>query len=263
MADYALSLSPEELERYRFMAEIARKTEADDWAAAGIRAGATVADIGCGPGAMLRLLAAEVGAGGRAVGVDLEPGAVEAARAEVAEFPQAEVHRGAATASGLPAGTFDVVMCRHVLAHNGGAEPAIVAHLAELVRPSGAVYVVDVDVTGGGVRPAIPELADLSNRYIDYQTRRGNDMSIGSSLGILLEDAGLAVETFRFGGPVLRLSPGMRGPQWAARDAMLAEGIIDRADINRWAAGFERLDAEPKRPWFIMPVFVAIGRRPA
>jgi hypothetical protein len=38
-------------------------------------------------------------------------------------------------------------MLRHVLAHNGGAEDVIVAHLAALLRPGGCPYLVDVDGT--------------------------------------------------------------------------------------------------------------------
>lgn len=262
MAEYALALSPEELERYRYMAGLARASEAGDWAAAGIRPGAAVADVGCGPGAMLRLLAEEVGAGGRAVGVDLDPDAVTAARATVADLPQAEVKQAAATATSLGPGSFDVAMCRHVLAHNGTAEAAIVAHLVELTRPGGAVYLVDTDLTGAKVRPAVPELYDLMDRYVEFQEQRGNDMTIGASLGILLEGAGLDVERFRFGGPVLRVPLGMRGPPWAARDVMLAAGVVSRDDVARWSAGFAKLDAEEYRPWITMPVFVAIGRLP-
>ncbi len=38
-------------------------------------------------------------------------------------------------------------MLRHVLAHNGGAEDAIVAHLATLLRPGGCLYLVDAYLT--------------------------------------------------------------------------------------------------------------------
>ena len=240
MAEYALALSPEELERYHFMAGLAKASEAGDWAAAGIRPGAAVVDVGCGPGAMLRLLAEEVGADGRAVGVDLDPDAVTAARAAVTDLPQAEVKPEAATATGLVPRSFDIAMCRHVLAHNGTAEAAIVAHLAELIRPSGAVYLVDTDLTGARIRPAIPELADLMDRYVEFQEQRGNNVAIGASLGVLLESAGLEVERFRFGGPVLRVPPGMRGPPWAAKDAMLAGGAVTEDDVARWSGGFRQ-----------------------
>ncbi len=155
---YALELTEAERARYRFMAESARTEERDQWAAAGIVPGARVADIGCGPGAVLRLLAEEVGERGWVDGVDADAVAVGAAVQEVAGLPQVAVRVGDATATGLDPGSYDVVMCRHVLAHNGGWEAAIVAHLAELTRPGGAVCLVDVDATAIRLYPEDPDL---------------------------------------------------------------------------------------------------------
>lgn len=136
------------------------------------------------------------------------------------------------------------------------------AHPAELARPGGAVYLVDTDLTGLRIRPTPAELHDMTDRYVEFQEQRGNDITIGASLGILLEDAGLEVDRFRFGGPVFRLPTGTRGPPWAARDAMVGAGIVSEDDVARWGAGFTKLDADPYRPWMVTPVFVAVGRRP-
>jgi 2-polyprenyl-3-methyl-5-hydroxy-6-metoxy-1,4-benzoquinol methylase len=112
------------------------------WALAGIGPAAQVADVGCGPGAMLPALAGAVGPDGRVAGVDADPGAVAAARAlaAAAGLGNVTVLQGRADRTGLAAGSLDVVMVRHVLAHNGGAEDAIVAHLATLLRPGGCLY---------------------------------------------------------------------------------------------------------------------------
>lgn len=258
---YALAMSPEERARYRMMASIARSDEADTWIAAGIRPGAAVADVGCGPGALLRQLAEAVGPLGRADGVDGGSDAVAAAAAEVGDLPQAGVRRGEAGATGLPADTYDVVMCRHVLAHNGGHEQRIVAHLEALARPGGAVYLVDVDAPSGWLEPQDPDLADLTDRYRDFQRERGNDMTVGRRLGVLLAGAGLAVERFVCGGTVRRMPVGIRPPAWAAREAMLAAGVATAADVNRWDAALRRLDAAPLRPWGSVPVCIAVGRK--
>jgi SAM-dependent methyltransferase len=262
VTEYALRLSDQEVLRYRFMAERARTDEATDWAAAGIVAGARVADVGCGPGALLAQLADAVGRAGAVAGVDADAGAVERAVGEVAGHPHASAVVGRADATGLDPGAFDVVMCRHVLAHNGGREAAIVEHLASLARPGGAVYLVDVHL--GGLR-TVPEQDDFDfvERYADFHAARGGDVSIGLRLGALLEDAGLAVERFRCASPVDRLPPGLRPPMWAARDAMLAEGAATPDDLVRWEATFERYDRTEPRPWIFVPMFLAVGRRPA
>jgi ubiquinone/menaquinone biosynthesis C-methylase UbiE len=54
------------------MAEAARQAEADLWEPAGIVTGARVADVGCGPGALLAALAATVGPHGRITAVDAD-----------------------------------------------------------------------------------------------------------------------------------------------------------------------------------------------
>lgn len=49
MSDCSLRLGEAELGRHRTMAQPAAEDEAADWAFAGIRPGAHVADVGCGP----------------------------------------------------------------------------------------------------------------------------------------------------------------------------------------------------------------------
>jgi SAM-dependent methyltransferase len=259
--DYALRLSDDELARYQLMAETAAQEEAEDWTLAGVRVGAAVADVGCGPGAILAVLADAVGSDGVAAGVDQDPLAIAQATQSIAGRDNASVTIGAAEATGLATGAFDVVMCRHVLAHNGGREARIVAHLASLVRPGGSVYLVDVDMAGVRQVPADPEL-DIHDHYRAFHARRGNDLSIGLQIGELLEDAGLEVERYRCVSAVWRLPPGMRGPQWAARQAMVDDGVATDADLERWSAAFARMDRAARPPWTFIPVFAAVGRVP-
>jgi SAM-dependent methyltransferase len=221
-----------------------------------------VADVGCGPGAILSLLADAVRPDGTAIGIDQDPDAVAVAAKAVGDRSQALVQVGAADATGLRESAFDVVMCRHVLAHNGGREAAIVGHLASLVRPGGAVYLVDVDMAGLRIVPADPDL-DIDAHYRAFHAQRGNDLSIGLRLGELLEAAGMDVERYRCVSTVLRLPPGVRGPHWAARQAMVDQGIASGADLDRWESAFTRMDQVSRRPWTFVPAFVAIGRLPA
>ena len=259
-ARYSLQLSEPEVARYRMMAASAADHEAAEWSAAGVRSGARIADVGCGPGAVLRLLAERAGPAGEAVGIDADPAAVAIAEQQTADLPQARVQVGQADATGLPPGAFDVVMCRHVLAHNGGREAAIVGHLASLTAPGGCVYLVDVDATALRLTSAGPELDDLHERYAEFHRARGDDLSVGLRLGDLLGEAGLTVERYACRAPVVRVPPGMRPPSWAAREEMVAQGFATEADVERWAEGFARLDAAEPRPWLFPASFVAIGR---
>lgn len=258
--DYALRLDPREVARYRLMAEAARRSEAELWRLAGIAPGARVADVGCGPGALLPVLAAEVGPDGHVSGIDGDPAAVDAARAYAAGVANVAVAEGRADRTGLPAGGFDVVMLRHVLAHNGGHEPEIVAHLASLLRPGGTLYLADTFAEGMASVPEIPVLTEINERYRAFHAARGNDLRPGPHLAGWLRDAGLEVLDFRGRYQIIPAPPGLRPPAWAARDAMLAAGIVTTADLDRWDQAIEDLDTAPTRPTLFMPLFTALGR---
>ena len=85
---------------------------------------------------------------------------------------------------------------------------------------------------------------------------------IGLRLADLLKAAGLDVASYVGSYNIIETPPGMRPPAWAARDAMLAQGTVTQADIDRWEAAMKRMDAAPVRPVVFAPVFVAVGRKP-
>jgi SAM-dependent methyltransferase len=267
---YALRLSDDELGRYRMMAARARVEEGELWTLAGLVPGARVADVGCGPGAMLVALAEAVGPSGHVVGVDADPAAVAAARAALAAARLADaavapgdVRQGRAENTGLPPASVDTAVLRHVLAHNGGAEQRIVDHLTTLVRPGGHVYLLDVDMDTVAMRPTLPEAVELHTCYQRWHERQGNDPHIGRRLPDLGRGAGLQVVAYRgwtVGGPAPR---GMRGPAWAAREELVRAGLATTADVARWDAAFAALDAAPERPEMNLDLFAAVCRRPA
>jgi ubiquinone/menaquinone biosynthesis C-methylase UbiE len=266
---YALRLSDDELGRYRMMAARARAEEGDLWELARIVPGAWVADVGCGPGAMLVALADVVGPTGRVTGVDADPAAVGAARVALAAarlrggVAPGTVRHGRADATGIAPGSVDTVVLRHVLAHNGGAEQRILNHLATLVRPGGHVYLLDVDLTSAGGSGTTAETEELYDRYLGWHARKGNDPRIGRRLTDLGRAAGLTVVADR-GWTVRNALPrGMRGPAWAARDELVRAGLATPADVRRWDAAFARLDTAAERPEYSLDVFAAVCRRPS
>jgi precorrin-6B methylase 2 len=265
MPEYALEVSDAEIGRYQMMARNAVAAEAAQLAAAGVVAGATVADIGCGPAAMSIEIARLVGPSGRVIGVDSDPAALAAARRLIrqAGASNVSVRAGEAAGTGLQPGGADVVMMRHVLAHNGGREQAIVDHLATLIRPGGSVYLADADGTAVRILGAGPDLDDMMARYLEFHRSRGSDLTIGLRLAALLQAAGLRVISFQGAYNIVTAPPGMRPPAWAARQQMLAAGVIDEQVLGRWDAAFSRLDASPARPALFAPLFTAIAQRVA
>lgn len=265
MADYALQLSDTELVRYEMMATRALEAERDLWAAAGLVEGATVADIGCGPGAVSIALARQVGPTGRVLAFDRSPEAVEMARMVTARagVENVTVDVADADATGVAPSSVDVAMIRHVLAHNGGREADIVTHASSLVRPGGCVYLIDTEGSAVRMRPSDPDLADLNDRYWQWHAQQGNDMSIGLRLAELLAGAGMEIVDFSGRYDIIAAPPGLRPPSWAAREALVASGMATPDDVARWEAAFARADGMEQRPTAFVPLFCAIGRRPA
>ena len=121
VSEYTLALSEAEIGRYQMMARQAVAREGSQLAAAGIVAGATVADIGCGPAAMSVELARLVGPSGRVMAVERDKQALAAAAILIQRSGAGNVslHEGEATATGVEPGSLDLVTMRNVLAHNG------------------------------------------------------------------------------------------------------------------------------------------------
>src|SRR5688572_13438222 len=166
---YTLELTEPERMRYRLMAELARENEADLWEYSGIVPGARVADVGCGPGAVLCEIAQIVGPEGTTVGVEPGQPAREAAREELDSLglEHVEVREGNGEATGLDPGSWDCVMMRHVLTHTGDAVERIVTHLATLLAPGGHLYLVDVDLDATRTSPTDPDVQHQFERYAE------------------------------------------------------------------------------------------------
>ena len=175
MSEYTLALSKAEIGRYQMMARQAVAREGSQLTVAGVVVGATVADIGCGPAAMSIELARLVGPSGQVMAVERDKQALAAAALLIQRSGARNVslHEAGATATGLEPGSADVVMLRHVLAHIGGHEQAIVDHLATLIRPGGSVYLVDGDQSGFRILDIDPDLDDLMARYVQFHRNRG------------------------------------------------------------------------------------------
>jgi hypothetical protein len=173
------------------------------------------------------------------------------------------VRQGRAEETDLEAGSLGVVMLRHVLAHNGGAEDTIVAHLATLLRPSGCLYLVDTDGTAIPVIPEAehPDLVDLQERYLAFRAANGDDNAAGLRLAERLVRAGLALVEFRGRYVIRELSPRLRSPAWAAREAIVAAAMATPDALQRWERAFEATATRPVT--FLVPMFTAVGRRQA
>lgn len=205
--DYVLGTGDEELQRLGLQHRLWRPTVLECWQRAGLRAGARVLDVGCGPGYVSADLAEMVGPTGQVVGVERSPHFAAAARALAADrgFAQIEVHELDLMTDALPAGSFDAAWCRWVACFV--SSPAtLVAKLAGAVRPGGVVMFHEyVDYGTWRLAPPGPALESFVQEVMASWRANGGEPDIAATLPTLLAEAGFrlrpAIPHIRCGSP--------------------------------------------------------------
>ncbi len=238
--EYSFVLDEAEIVRYRAMAAGAAEAEADLWDLAGIRAGARVVDLGCGPGILLPVLVERTSPGGSVIAVERSDDALKAARAllRAARLEDAvRIVQADATATGLPPGTVDVVMIRNVLMHNGPRLDQIFAHVRDLLAPGGAL--LSVEATEDDIRFSEPtvEEKELEDSWIKMMRSQGNDPNIGRALVDLVGAHGFSVIATRTHIDQVTVE---RSPAWTARDMIVEKGFATGEDVRRWGASIDQ-----------------------
>jgi SAM-dependent methyltransferase len=160
----------------------------------GVREGWSCLDIGCGPGGITGLLSRRVGSTGRVVGLDMNAGFLEHARATAAsnvEFVLADAY-----SPNLPAGTFDLVHTRFV-ASTSGAPERLLQEAKRLARPGGTVALQEPDVATLNCYPPHPSWDKLKAALFGAFSGVGADVELARRLYSVVRQAGLADVQFR------------------------------------------------------------------
>jgi ubiquinone/menaquinone biosynthesis C-methylase UbiE len=157
----------------------------------GIDPGATLIDVGCGPGLLSAPLSAMVPQG-RLVGVDADPKLLDLARARAAAQGRENTRFVEAWADRMPLDNDlgDLAYARFLFQHL--PHPVAVAReMARVTKPGGRVVIVDTDDSAIMVEPPVPGLEDIVRGSQIGQARMGGDRMVGRKLRRILHDAGL------------------------------------------------------------------------
>ena len=163
-------------------------------AAAGVRPGDRVLDVGCGPGALTAELAAVTGAE-RVAAVDPSPPFAAACAERV---PGADVREGAAESLPFADDAFDGALCQLVVNFMADA-PAGLAEMRRVVRPGGVVAAAVWDYADGMtlLRRFWDAAAALDPDAAARDEGRTMPYCTPGSLGELLEGCGLRAVAVR------------------------------------------------------------------
>jgi SAM-dependent methyltransferase len=189
---YLLGDTTAEVEHLVHQAEVYADEAGQLLERAGLAAGTTAVDVGCGALGILDLLRDKVGPGGRVVGVDREPRMLDAARQVATErgLP-VELVQGDAASLSLPSAAFDFVHERTVLL-NVQDPSRVVAEMVRIARPGGVIALQEPDSSAWVCDPPHPAWDLLRTELVEAYRRNGKNFDMGRGIARLLRDAGLA-----------------------------------------------------------------------
>jgi SAM-dependent methyltransferase len=203
-----------------------------------LHAGSRVLEIGCGTGAVTRVLAGWPGVA-EAIGVDPSPAFVTKARALARGIPTLSFHEADGHAAPFGDGTFDAVVLHTTLCHVREPE-AMLGEAVRLLRPGGCLAVFDGDYATATLATKAGDPLDVCAEA--FREHFVHDPWLVRRLPALLRGAGVTIVRVRSYGYVEMLEPGFMLQSWVdlGADALVTSGRRD-------AAGAAALKAEARR----------------
>ncbi len=218
-------------------------------------------DSGCGPRGITDLLAARVGANGRVVGLDMNPGFLEFARRQAAA--NTKFANGDAYGTGLPDGGFDLVHMRFVASTAGDPE-RLLREAKRLAKAGGIVALQEPDGSTLHCYPPHPAFERLKAVLLAVFRGVGADLELARRLYFVVRQAGLRDVQYRTAllgvrsiDPMVDYLP---STVESLRAAALKLGLIDEPDLDAALAECRRHLAKPDSSFTMYMVAQAWGR---
>jgi SAM-dependent methyltransferase len=266
--EYVLGTHDAELARLGFQHQVWASATAATWEHAGFRRGATILDVGCGPGYATFDLAHLVGPEGRVVAVDVSQRFVSFVKAEAArrDLPQVDARVEDLAALAQPPASVDGAFARWVLCFL--EDPAgVIARVARALRPGATFAVMDyVYYEGFRFAPA----SDAANRVFravaDSFRAHGGNPNVGLDIPSHMVAAGLEVQLVQ---PLVRAGrPGTALWDWPSTffrnflPTLVESGALTTAHVEEFWRDYDARTADPGGFFMSPPMVEVIGVKP-
>ena len=251
-------------ERLRLLNRVKWPTTQPLLVAAGLRAGMSCLDVGCGGGDVTLKMAATVGAEGRVSGVDRDREILRLAESEADRQGFSATFRRQEAEDLNEESAYDLVFSRYLLSHLPRPQRAVEG-MVRALRPGGRLVLEDVYFPGHVCYPVNPAFA----RYVEiYQavarTKEGGDAAIGPRLLELALEAGLVEARVGLVVPTFRDGEGKRVAQVTMehiREAAVGAGLVADREVDDIVAELGRFAEDGRTLMSMAPTFQVWGRK--
>lgn len=240
--EYILGTDAVELERLRFQHQVWAEELHELAGRAGLRAGARVLDLGCGPGFTTLELARLVGPTGRVIACDQSERFLATLRRACTHLglAQVEAWHGSVEALPLVDASFDAAYARWLFCWL--PDPlAVLRRVARALRPGGVLLLQEY-IDWGAMRllPHGPAFARGVEACLASWKAGGATIDFAAEVPALAEQAGLTLEHLR---PRARLGP-VGSPEWRWLDQffhlylpkVVERGLLAPRELEAWLA---------------------------
>jgi len=268
--EYRFGYTHEELERLRHQHHVWVKENQRFISRAGFSHGATLVDLGCGPGYTTLDLAQIVGSGGKVIAVDRDGEhslPLLKAQAEAAGIFNIETRAASLETFDLQESSVDGVFCRWVLMYlpEKMVKP-LICRVANWLRPGGACAIMEFcNFRHIDVYPRSTYFPEISEALFQAVKGKGGcNPEIGKDLPGLLRLTGLDVEI-----NVVTKAVRATTPEWQWPDALfrihlpmlVEEGFLAHSVLETFLIEWEERSKDPGSIFFSSPMMAVVAWR--
>ncbi len=159
---------------------------------------------------------------------------------------------------------FDMAYSRFLLSHLT-SPVAVIRKMLSAVKPGGMIIIEDIDFSGHFCYPSNKAFDEYVRLFTATALQRGQDPNIGPALFSLLREAGAVHIGFDVTQPAFDKGEGKRMAvitMEKIRDAVVAEGFADDAEVNAVISGLYAFTADENTIISLPRIVRVWGTRP-